>query len=307
MANLLDQQALELAAIQHWVLTREQALALGYRESAIDYRLRTEQWKPIRESCYLVVPVDPRPRVFLEAAVHSIRGAFVSHESAGELHGLHHVPRGLMVISVPTKTTHAFPNVIVRRPNDVEHQHLEVLDGLPVTTAIRTAFDLTTLFRYGRVERILDDAIVAGHFDLETYREFAESLCRRGKPGSANNRRYLAERGTGYVAPTTELERILLSLLRRGGLPNPELQVPLPWYQPAFGICDGYYREARLIIEADGRRWHTLLADFESDRKRDNEAMRNGHRVLRFTYDTLTKSPGQVISLVRDTLALTHS
>ncbi len=43
----------------------------------------------------------------------------------------------------------------------------------------------------------------------------------------------------------------------------------------------------RLIVEADGRRWHTRRADFENDRRRDHIALANGHRTVRFTYDQL--------------------
>ena len=306
MRTPLDQRALEVAAGQHWVLTRAEAGSLGFTDEMIGRRLQTQKWQAIREGCYLVAPIKPDPRVFIEAAVHAIGGAVVSHESAAELHGMKYVPRGLAVVSVPPKTTHVFPGVIIRRPKDLAPDHLEQIDGMPVSTLLRTAFDLTGAYVYARVERILDDCIAAGRFDLETYRELAESLCGRGKPGSGNNRRYLAERGAGFVAPSTELERIMFDVIRAGDLPEPERQVRLPWYQLVPGICDCYYRAERLIIEADGRRWHTLVADFHRDRHRDNEAMRNDHRVLRFTYDMLTKQPGRVIETIRDTLALAH-
>jgi very-short-patch-repair endonuclease/predicted transcriptional regulator of viral defense system len=306
MPTSLDRRALEVAAGQRWILTRAEAYAIGYTSEIIAYRLQSGTWQSIREGCYLVAPVKRDPRVYLEAAVHAIEGAIVSHESAAELYEMKYVPRGLAVVSVPPKTTHDFPGVIIRRPKDLVPDHIEEIDGMPVSTVLRTSFDLTGVYSYARVARILDDAIAAKLIDLEQYRQFAEPLCGRGKPGSAHNRRYLAERGAGFVAPTTELERIFFTVLGRGGLPEPERQVRLPWYRSVPGICDCYYRRERVIAEADGRRWHTLLADFETDRHRDNEAMRNDHRVLRFTYDMLTKQPGRVIETVRDTLALAH-
>jgi very-short-patch-repair endonuclease len=39
-----------------------------------------------------------------------------------------------------------------------------------------------------------------------------------------------------------------------------------------------------VIVEADGRTWHTRLEDFERDRQRDAEAAAAGFQTLRFTY-----------------------
>ena len=64
---------------------------------------------------------------------------------------------------------------------------------------------------------------------------------------------------------------------------------------------DVYIPVWRLIIEADGRRWHTRVADFERDRRRDNHATANGYAVLRFTYRMLRDSPDQCFSLIVQT------
>lgn len=43
-----------------------------------------------------------------------------------------------------------------------------------------------------------------------------------------------------------------------------------------------------MILEADGRTYHTRLGDFERDRARDNAAAASGLIVLRFTWRMLT-------------------
>ena len=43
-----------------------------------------------------------------------------------------------------------------------------------------------------------------------------------------------------------------------------------------------------LVIEADGRAWHTRVEDFERDRRRDAEAAAAGYLTLRFTHHQLT-------------------
>ncbi len=42
------------------------------------------------------------------------------------------------------------------------------------------------------------------------------------------------------------------------------------------------------IIEADGRRWHTRVDDFERDLERDNDAVTHGYRPVRFSWHQLT-------------------
>lgn len=56
----------------------------------------------------------------------------------------------------------------------------------------------------------------------------------------------------------------------------------------------------RLVVEADGRRWHTRVADFERDRARDVEALRHGHVVARFTWSQLTRRPDECLAALLD-------
>ena len=114
----------------------------------------------------------------------------------------------------------------------------------------------------------------------------------------------LADRGPGYVPPESVLERRLLKVLADGGLPAPRRQHPLPWRLEATGRVDLAYPAARIIIEGDGRRWHTRMRDFDVDRARDNEALNHGWRPYRFTWVQITKSPGDVCHTLRRALAV---
>ena len=67
------------------------------------------------------------------------------------------------------------------------------------------------------------------------------------------------------------------------------------------GTVDAYIHEWQLIIEADGRRWHTREADFERDRVRDNLATSHGIAVLRFTYRMPTQTPEHCVNMILET------
>jgi very-short-patch-repair endonuclease len=55
---------------------------------------------------------------------------------------------------------------------------------------------------------------------------------------------------------------------------------------------DDAYPDHRLAIEWDGRRkYHGQFAAFEADRLRDREALLNGWRVVRFTWNDVNNRP----------------
>lgn len=110
----------------------------------------------------------------------------------------------------------------------------------------------------------------------------------------------LDERGDGYVPPASELERALFAALTAEELPEPCRQFQLPGRGAIDGMVDAAYPDVRLIIEADGRRWHTRLADFRRDRQRDVEAARSGWQTLRFTYVDIVNDPTDLCQAIRD-------
>lgn len=62
------------------------------------------------------------------------------------------------------------------------------------------------------------------------------------------------------------------------------------------------YPLLKLVIELDGRRYHTALLDRERDERRDNELVRSGLRVVHLTWKQLTRERAWVVELVDDLL-----
>ena len=104
------------------------------------------------------------------------------------------------------------------------------------------------------------------------------------------------------MAPESELEARYLDLAADHGLGFPERQVRFDWRDDLPGRVDFVYRRARVVVEVDGRRWHSRDQDFELDRVRDNEAQLRGWRVLRFTWKQITGDPDYVVRTVRRSL-----
>jgi very-short-patch-repair endonuclease len=69
-------------------------------------------------------------------------------------------------------------------------------------------------------------------------------------------------------------------------------------------VVDVFFEQARLIVEVDGWEAHRSHDRFVRDRQRHNRLIVAGYRVLRFTWEDLTRRPHQVISEIRQALHL---
>jgi len=70
----------------------------------------------------------------------------------------------------------------------------------------------------------------------------------------------------------------------------------------AVARADFAWPDARLLLECDGRRWHDPADARDRDRRRDNEVVRLGWRVLRVSRDEVVRHPVFVVQLIRDAL-----
>ncbi len=95
------------------------------------------------------------------------------------------------------------------------------------------------------------------------------------------------------------MERLLLGLVRRRGLPEPEANARLHGYEVDF-----LWRERRVVVEMDSRAFHSDPLAFTRDRVRSNELQLRGYTVLRFTWSQVTREPELVVARIR--AALVH-
>ena len=81
------------------------------------------------------------------------------------------------------------------------------------------------------------------------------------------------------------------------GLPDGDVEVHAGddrW----IGRVDVFYRDARLLVELDSRRWHNTRDGFESDRRRTNDLVLAGWRVLRITWRMIHDHPERVVAMI---------
>jgi very-short-patch-repair endonuclease len=292
-----DEALLTLAKRQHGVFTRDQAFAAGATARFIDRRLASGDWVRLDNAVYALPSFPPTYRRQLKAAELGSRDAAIAGRAAGALHALTGFHPVRPEILVP-------PNVrAVARLADVHRYagaRLATVDGIRVTSVAQTLFDVAHRVDLWTYERALDDALVGRKVrmdDLLERRDFYRGSRRRGFPLL---RALLDERSDAAWEPVeSELEAIAARLFGRlDGHLDLRRQVRLRWRDAAERRFDFVDRRRRLIIEVDGRRWHTRVRDFERDLWRTNEAIARGWRVLRFTWVHLTASPDDVLATI---------
>lgn len=301
MAGAIDRAVRSLAARQRGVVTRRQALALGMTDRMIEHRVSEGAWVRIKPGTFFLFGHATTLEAQLAAATSALP-AVVSHESAAELHDLPWVPRGRAVVSVPSRCTYRFPGVRVHQLTDLREEFITEVIQLPVTTIPRTIVDLAAVLSERRLERVVEESVLGGKVGFEDVMQVFSLVARRGKPGVRRLRRVLEARGKDLALSESVLEARLFELLVEAGLPEPVRQHPLPWRTSAAGRVDLAYPEARLLIEADGRRWHATVGAFEADRRRDNLALLAGWRVLRFSWEDVMEQSREVVLVVRQAL-----
>ncbi|MFB6393950.1 DUF559 domain-containing protein [Polymorphospora sp. 2-325] len=167
------------------------------------------------------------------------------------------------------------------------------LAGLPVTTPVRTAYDLgrqaSTTEGVVAVDALLGRRLVR----VDQLREYAAA--RRRRPGVDRFRRALALADPLSGSP---METRLRLTLVKGGLPTPVLQFEIHDGRGGFiGRVDLAYPQWRIAIEYEGNH-HRERSQFRRDIARLNALRAQGWLVLRFTADDVLRQPARLLALV---------
>jgi len=296
-----DTAAYELAKRHDGVVGESELVELGFTPAAIRHRVESGMWRRVSTGVYALRPEITGMRVWLRAAVLALDDAVVSHEAAGELHHIQHVPRDRPTVTVPSAASHALGVVTVRRADDLRSSHRTTVDGFPVTTLARTIVDLGAVLRSTELERVIDTAIAARQVTHAAVRRVHEQVTRRGKPGVAILREILDARECEPAMGYSELEKRFLGLVKDANLDRPVSQVIVPWLSP-WERVDFAYPDRRLVVEVDGRAFHTDAEAWERDRRRDQLAAAAGWRVLRFTWRQIVRDRARTVATLRAVL-----
>ena len=237
----------------------------------------------------------------MTAAILSRPRAIAGENSAAYLHRLDGFGPGKPVIIVPWSASGRSTIARVVRTVFFSSVGRDRQLGIPTTNLAETLLGIARHVDRERLEHLLDDALAAGKVTLEDFDPILDRIEGGRVKGTRPIRELVIERSANSPqVGSSYLERLLIRLLEGSDVPEWVAEFPFSVRgEPAR--VDFYIPVWRLVVEADGRRWHTRKADFESDRRRDNELATRGIQVLRFSYQMLKSEPEQCLATIRET------
>jgi hypothetical protein len=281
-----------IAERQWGVITNAQLARAGIDKDGITRRTRVGTLHRMYRGVYAVAsPSVLRPEGrSLGAVLACGDGAALSHQSAAALWGILDERWAFVDVTTSARGRKGCEGTRLHRTRRLDVSDVEVVRGIRVTSVERTLMDLADVVPLRVLRRAARQAEVL-QLPVGAPREKAHG--RRGAPSLDA----LSLDRVGAVVVRSELEARFLRLCRRFGIPAPEVNVCIEGIE-----CDFVWRDARLVVEADGHRFHGTRSAFEEDRRRDVALGRAGWRVARFTYPQITREAADVAAAVLDLL-----
>jgi predicted transcriptional regulator of viral defense system len=286
-----DRAVARLAARQWGVVSLDDLRACGLTERAVSRRVGAGRLHPLYRGVYAVGHTNLRLEGHLLAAAKACGpDAVVSHYSAAALYGLVKWDDRYPEVTTPRARKH---RGIRSHRATLARADLWAHHGIPTTTPARTLVDLSSVLPFKPLRRAAREAQAQ---KLTTIRDLTRALDRAGpKRGTANLARIIA---TGPAPTRSELEDAVLDLIIKGCLQPPQVNQPIR-VQGRTLIPDFRWPAQRLVLEADGARWHDHRLAGEDDRERQALLEAAGERVVRVTWDQAIRRRSQTLARLK--------
>lgn len=285
-----------LAERQHGVVSRRQLIEAGWSTGAIEKRIRAGRLHRLHAGVYLVGHrLIQREGRWMAAVLASGSDAVLSHHSAAALWRLRPTSRTTIDVTVPHATRSS--ELIRRHVSHLPPDERTVKEGISVTTAARTFFDLAATESLDVVRALLREI---------EYRELWGSLSL-----SDLVERYPGRRGIRKVRLALEgvkdepagerkspLEERFAPFLRHHHLPLCRFNDWITVGDKRFQV-DCHWPGTSQIVELDGWQAHKTRTAFREDRARDRKLRVAGYSVTHLTWNLLDDEPEAIASDLR--------
>ncbi|MEY2478195.1 MAG: hypothetical protein QOG87_3510 [Actinomycetota bacterium] len=295
-------KVLEFAAKRYSVFTRGEAIRLGATPGQLRTALRSGIIERAGWGIYRVTgSVETWRQKLMIAVLAAGPGAAVSGRAAAALWRLPGYRVGPVVITQPRRPSRRFKVAHEHSSRFLPEHHVRVVDGIPVTSPERTAFDLCAHAAPKRALRLVKTVI---SMRLTTYSDLAVTLAETFAPARPGSREFRAALAKIDDKPVTEseLEDLVEAVLRAAGLELPVRQAEVGGTTAPVGRIDFLYRVARLVIEADSKQYHGNWLATEADHRRDKLLIAAGYQVIRTNWHELIEEPDLLVNAVRAVL-----
>lgn len=281
---------------QGGVVSARQLAACGIDSDAITVRVRRGQLHRLYRGVYAVGhdALTPTAR-FVAAVLACGAGAVLSDYAAAAHLGMRRVDDRFPEVTVPRAGGREIDGIRVHR-RKLDPRDVWTRDGIRVTRPARTILDVSATMPPAALRRMVRQAQAER---IVTMRQLLDVLARhRGHRGAAKLRAVIAD---GPTPTRSELEDHALALVVRAGIERPDinsrLEIDGRRVEP-----DLLWRRQRLIVECDGRQWHSDPLSQADDEARQALLEAHGYRVLRVTWQQAMNHPRQTITRIRAAL-----
>jgi len=234
---------------------------------------------------------------FLAAVLAAGTDAVLSHRSAAALWRLVPDAGPVVDVTVPRKLR-GRRGVRMHMSGGLRQADTTRTAGIRVTSPARTLIDLAATGTDDRtLRRAIREALVQRLVDEQALgRQLNRSGGRRGVVRAA------AIVGTGSIATRSELEDRTFELLEAHGFPRPTVNARVAAESRILEV-DFLFEDRRLIIEADGARFHDNRLSRQDDADRQATLEAAGFHVVRVTWDQVTREPVNTVQRLRRAFA----
>lgn len=283
----------QYAARQYGTFSLTQARLVGHTSKMVYSRTQSGEWIRLAPSVFAMASAPPKWERQMAAAILTRDGSIVAGRAAAYLHEFEGFGQTRPVIMIGLQGNARSPLARVIRSKRFASVGRVRRRGFIISNEAETILTLARDIEAARLEVLVDWVIARKTCSVEEMYQVVSAS--DGLPGVARLRPMVEQRlPDAYQPPTSELERLLYRVLDNPIIPGYVRQMPMR-YERTGATVDAYIPAWRLIVEGDGRRWHTRRADHDRDRLRDNEATAHGYAVLRFGYQTLRDHPNECL------------
>jgi hypothetical protein len=296
----LPEELWTLVTAQHGVVEYQQLRALDIPRHTIARWLRQGHLRQIHRGVYIVGHGALTMRGWWMAGVLACgEGAALSHRCGTRLHDLIAWHPGRPSVSVSAARRPVREGVAVHRIQIIKPV---IVDGIPVTPVARAIVDMAGISRRRTLEKVVEEAVVLGVFDLEAIHAVLDEVAR--PRGVRLLRSVLDGLRPGKTLTKSELEEAMLALCRHAGLPEPVVNGHVALLDGTLVQVDFHWPGTRVIVETDSNRYHATHPKRRRDRAKDRALQLAGWIVLRIPEEELAERPASVIAELATALRL---
>jgi very-short-patch-repair endonuclease len=292
-----ERRARTIAEAQFGLVSRAQAMDLGFSPAAVARRVRAGYWDRLLPGVFRIAGAPTSARqAAMAAALWGGADALVSHGAAATLWNIDGIRTRKIEIWVPPSRSAKLDAILIHRGTRLDRTDRTSLGPIPITTPIRTLIDVAGRLEDDRLATAMESIFRQKLGTSERLTARLEALSGSGRPGTGRLQRLLLSRAG---APSeSRLEARVWLLLGRTGLPMPRRQHWVVAEKDRYRV-DFAWPEAKLAIECDGWEHHSDRVAFAKDRRRLSGLVAVGWRVLIVTWEMCRDEPDQIVGWVR--------